>query len=172
MFGKHRQAARQQPGDEVSVFAGLRDQILTLDPASIGLKPTTDRPRVWGALMDMGRENDTWATIVALGDGTTSLYTSTGGGIIGAGMRPTVAAASESWLSTIERHLDLLPVATGSRLPPNGFVTIRALCFGQQHAVEALEDDLGYGRHPASVLFHSAHGAITEIRLIDEARPN
>ena len=171
MFRKRRQEARQPPASDESVFIGLRGQILTLDPASIGLKPTTDRPRVWGALMDMGRANDTWVTIVALADGTTSLYTSTGGGIIGAGMRPDVAAASAVWLSTIEQHLDLLPVATDSRLPPDGFVVIRALCFDQHRAIEAPEDDLGHGRHPAAALFHSAHGVITQLRLVDEARP-
>jgi len=169
MFRKRRQET-QQPAGEASVFAGLRNQILSLDPASIGLRPTTDRPRVWGALMDMGRPNDTWATIVALADGTTSMYTSTGGGIIGAGTRPAVAAASTAWLSTIERHLDLLPEATESPLPPSGFVAIRALCFGQHRAIEALEDDLGHGQHPAYALFRSAHGVITELRLIDEGK--
>jgi hypothetical protein len=172
MFRKRRPETRQPPAGERSVFTGLRDQLLTLDPTSIGLKPTTDHPRVWGALMDMGRPNDTWATIVALADGTTSLYTSTGGGIIGAGTRPAVAAASAAWLWTVEQHLDLLPVATGSRLPLSGLVTIRALCFGQHHAIEAPEDDLGHGRHPAAVLFHSAQGVITQLRITDEAKPN
>jgi hypothetical protein len=170
MFGKRR-PEQGQPVVEASVFTGLRHQILTLDPASIGLNPTTDRPRVWGALMDVGYPNDRWATLVALGDGTTSLYTSTGGGIIGAGTRPAVAAASAAWLSMIEQHLDLIPVTSGSRLPPSGFVTIRALVFGEQRAVEAPEDDLGHRRHPASTLFHSAHGVITELRRIDESTP-
>lgn len=170
MFRKRRPESPQPPFDGASVFAGLRNQVLTLDPASISLKRTAEHPKVWGALMDMGLPTDAWVTIVALGDGTTSMYTSTGGGIIGAGMRPPVAAASAAWLSLVEQHLDLLPVATGSQLPPTGFVTIRALCFGQDRAVEASENDLGQGWHPASALFHSAHGVITQLRLIDEAR--
>lgn len=170
MFGKRRPKPTQSDADG-SVFMGLREQILNLDPASIGLTPTTDRPLVWGALMDMGYPNDRWATLVALADGTTSLYTSTGGGIIGAGTRPAVVAASAAWLSTMEQHLDVLTAVSGSRLPPGGFVTIRALLFGGQRAVEAPEDALGHGLHPASALFHSAHGVITELRRIDQSRP-
>src|SRR5438105_15806500 len=38
----------------------------------------------WGVVMDMGMPNGT-ATMIAVADGTISLYTSTGGGIIGLG---------------------------------------------------------------------------------------
>lgn len=51
-----------------------------------------------------------------------------------------------------------------------GRVVLRALTYDGQQADEADEDDLGYGRHPLSPLFHAAHDVLTELRLIDEAR--
>ena len=155
--------------DAGSVYAGLRHTILTVDPAEVGIAPTADLPRVWGVVMDTGYPNGT-ATVVALADGTTSLYTSTGGGIIGAGAHASVAAATSALLGIVEAHLDLLPAATQDDLPPADWVVLRALTYGGQRAVLAEEDELGYDRHPLSPVFHAVHEVITQLRLLDESR--
>ena len=120
--------------------------------------------------MDTGLEGGRWATLVVIADGTTSLYTSTGGGIIGAGAHAAVAQAGQAWLSALEGHLELLPRTDRPGLPAAGHVVIRALTFGGERAVEAPEADLGHGRDPASPLFHAAHAVITEMRLLEESR--
>jgi hypothetical protein len=76
-------------GEEV--YQGLRTRILDLDPASAGLAQGPQHQVVWGALMETGYLRGT-ATLVTLADGTTSLYLSTGGGIIGGGFRADVPA--------------------------------------------------------------------------------
>ena len=48
---------------------------------------------MWGALLETGHPNGV-ATLVSLGDATTSLYTTGGFGIIGAGFHEVVAAAT------------------------------------------------------------------------------
>ncbi len=72
------------------VYQGLRAQILGLDPATAGLQQGSVDRVVWGALMETGYPRGT-ATLVALADGTTSLYLSGGGGIIGGGSHEAVA---------------------------------------------------------------------------------
>jgi hypothetical protein len=155
--------------DAQSVYAGLRNSILSLDPAEVGIGPTPELPRVWGFVMDTGYPNGT-ATVVALADGTTSLYTSTGGGIIGAGEHATVAAATRALLGVVEAHLDQLPTDAQYDLPPADWVVLRALTYGGQRAVLAEEDELGYDRHPLSPIFHAVHKVITALRLLDESR--
>jgi hypothetical protein len=155
--------------DARSVYAGLRQTILTVDPVEVGIAPTPELPRVWGVVMDTGYPNGT-ATVVALADGTTSLYTSTGGGIIGAGAHAGVAAATRALLGVVEAHLDKLPAATQDDLPPADWVVLRALAYGGQRAVLAEEDELGYDRHPLSPVFHAVHEVITQLRLLDESR--
>jgi hypothetical protein len=156
---------------------GLRRMVLNVDPAELGLAPEPARPDVWGGLLDMGMPDDGWATLVVVGDGTVSLYLSTGGGTIGAGEHAAVRAAGQRWLSTLQEGLALLPVAgpptdqpEQPALPGPGRVVIRALTYAGPRAVEAAEDDLGSGRHPAAPLFHGAHEVLTELRLVDEAR--
>jgi hypothetical protein len=165
--GPHGSGPGTPPATGEQVYQGLRAQILGLDPAEAGLGQGPGRPAVWGALMDMGYPRGT-ATLVALADGTTSLYTSTGGGIIGGGFHRAVAAATGSFLADLERHLPLLKPDADPALPAAGQVIIRALTYGRRLAAQAPEDDLGHGRHPLSPVFHAAHRVITELRLIDE----
>ena len=108
------------------------------------------------------------ATVFGLADCTTSMYTSTGGGVIGGGVHESVAQATSEWLALTETMLDLLPADSVTGLPPTNCVTLRAFTYEGHRALTAHEDDLGYGRHPASPLFHAAHKVISELRLIDE----
>jgi hypothetical protein len=171
MFGRRRPGQSAGGPSPEAVFVGLRQNVLTLDPSVVGLVPTPGRPRVWAGLMDMGYPGQRWATLVVVGDGTVSLYTSTGGGVIGAGAHPEVASAGERWLSMLDGQLPLLPITDPPGLPGEGQVVIRALLFGAQRAVTAAEDDLGHGRHPASALFHAAHEVLTQMRLVQQADP-
>ncbi len=164
-----RDSGRDRPpaaGEQV--YQGLRAQILGLDPAEAGLGQGPERPVLWGAVMDMGYPRGT-ATLVALADGTTSLYTSSGGGIIGGGFHQAVASATRSFLAELEQHLPGLQPDLDPVLPAEGQVIIRALTYSGRLAAQAPEDDLGHGRHPLSPVFHAAHRVITELKLIDES---
>ena len=45
------------------------------------------------------------ATLVSLADGTTSMYTSTGGGVIGGGAHDAVVQAGRAFLLELERRV-------------------------------------------------------------------
>ena len=107
----------------------------------------------------------------ALADGTTSLYVSTGSGIIGGGFHQAVADATRAFLACVEEHLaELRPDTDDAALPGTSRVIIRALTYQGRLAAEAAEDDLGHGRHSLSPVFHAGHQVITQLRIIDEAR--
>jgi hypothetical protein len=171
MGSEHASGAdgRRSAASGEEVYQGLRAQILGLDPGSAGLAQGPEHEVLWGALMETGYPRGT-ATLMALADGTTSLYLSTGGGIIGGGFHDAVATAARSFISELERHLAALRPDPDAALPAVGRVIIRALTYTARMSTEASEDDLGHGRHQLSPAFHAAHRVITELRLIDEAR--
>ncbi len=107
------------------------------------------------------------ATVVGLVDGTTSMYTSGGGGIIGAGAHESVATMTRRWLQTAQDHRDVFEPDHDAALPPVGWVTLRVLTFGGRLQASAREGDFGSGRHAAAPVFHAAHGVITAIRLLE-----
>jgi hypothetical protein len=164
------QTPGQTPGhDPAALYAALRDQILDLDPAAAGLAPPFAADGAWGCLMDTGYDGAS-VSLVALSDGTTSLYTSTGFGIIGGGGHEQVVRANLTLLSVLDQHLAAMPPAADASLPAAGRTVIRAFTPAGQRSIEAAEDDLGNGLSPLSPVFGAAQAVISELRIIDEAR--
>jgi hypothetical protein len=76
-----------------AVYRDLRSMALEAVERGALAPPFADHPDVAGVIVDVPATGGS-ATIVALADDTTSLYTSTGGGTIGAGEHATVATAT------------------------------------------------------------------------------
>jgi len=153
-------------GDPVNdVYGGLRQQVFDLDPAAIGLEPTAQLPRVWAAMMDLALTAGT-ATLLSVADGTTSLYTSAGGGVIGGGAHAEVVAATTAFLGVVDAHLDHIPATADTSLPVPGRVVLRAMGYHGPHAADVSEAELESGEHPLSPVFVAAHDVITELRLL------
>ena len=110
------------------------------------------------------------ASLVAFADGTTSLYFSNGGGVIGAGEHASVRAASETLLSVAESHVGRFTPAPGTALPAAGRVRFLVRTFAGTLGAEAGEADLGGGVHSLSAVFFAAQGVITAIREATPAR--
>jgi hypothetical protein len=104
------------------------------------------------------------ATLVALGDGTSSLYFSKGGGIIGGGGHARVRAANDHFLATAEAYVTEFTKADATPFPAVGRVRFYVRTFEGTVTAEASEDDLGEERHPLSPLFHSGHAVIAAMR--------
>lgn len=154
------------------VYTGLRRQALTLRPDQIGLTPGPDAP-IYGVIMETGYP-DAVATFVCMGDGTTSLYLSTGGGILGAGDHESVRNACLRMLAiTNEYAADFIAACEsadpGFPLPGDGEVVFHLLTTEGVHDAAGLEEDLGEQRHPFSALFNNCHQVMGEMRMVDEA---
>ena len=157
MFGRRR---RRESGGGPD----LRAMVLGLDPATAGIAPTQRHPRAYGAILETGLDNG-WFTLVSLADGTTSLYLSSGGGVIGAGEHEEIAVASLAFVDAVEAHLDAYGPDASDDPPARGEAVLRALTHSGRLAARAPEDDLGNDRHVLSPVFHRAHQVITLVRL-------
>ena len=154
-----------EPAD---VYLGLRGQALALTRDLLDPQTASDG-RVLALLMETGYP-EAVATLVGLADGTTSMYFSTGGGMIGAGQHPDVAAATKRWLDLAEQALDELPDAPGDvELPDEGMTQLVAVTESGRRAARAPEVELGGGAHPLSPLFYAGHDVVTAIRVVDES---
>jgi len=147
--------------------AGLRRLVLSTSPADLGLTVDADPERVYGVLMETGYDAAV-VTIVSLIDGTTSMYVSTGGGTIGAGEHEPVAEATRAFVAMAQVFVGQTEPTRAFDLPALGRVRFQLLTVGGGRTAEAAEDDLGFGRHPLSPLFHAGQDVITQIRLLSE----
>src|SRR5206468_2762236 len=87
-----------------SASVAIRAKILASKASDFGLSATPELPHVWAVLMEF-RLGKADVTLFAGAEGSTSLYFSTGGGIIGAGGQETVRAASRKLLVVVEKLL-------------------------------------------------------------------
>jgi hypothetical protein len=149
------------------VSAGLREQAFAVTPEQVSADQSPGHPRTWGLIMETGYPKAV-ASLVTFCDGTTSMYFSSGGGVIGAGQHAEIREASKALLASADGYLkELLPVAEHPR-PAAGRVRFYARTFDGLKSAEADENELGEGRHRLSPLFHAGHRVITHLRQISE----
>ena len=151
---------RKREPDPKDVYPGLRAQVLQLTPDQVG---GADAP-ILALLMETGYP-EAVATLVGVVDGTTSLYFSNGGGIIGAGSHAAVAEATRRWLEAGLAALPELAEVTDPTLPAEGMTQFVAVTPDGLRSAVAPEAELGEGKHRLSPFFYAAQDVITQIRL-------
>lgn len=147
--------------------ADLRNNIFTLDPNDIGLSKEVVGHPVWGMVMETGF-SEGYFTLVALADGSTSIYFSNGGGIIGGGDHESVREATGYYLTGAQHFFEKASKVSEFPSPPNGYVNFYFLTYDGVWVCSASEEKLGNERDEFSSLFFAAHNVITELRKIEE----
>ena len=146
----------------------LRDQALSVMPAELGLTPTRSLPNVCTGIMELGFEGGA-ATMVAVADGTASLYFSNGGGIIGAGRHETVRRAAERFLASAERSLGAMAPAMDRGSPAPGHARFFVRTYVGLMSAEVEGELLAGGGHPLSALFFQGNDLVSAIREITQS---
>ena len=140
---------RKRHGGEppADVYTGLREQIFALTPDQLGAA-SAGAP-ILALVLETGYD-EAVATLVGVVDGTTSLYFSNGGGIIGAGAHAAVAEATRRWLEAGNAFLAALTAVADPPLPGRGMTQFVAVTPQGLRSAIAVEDDLGNNRHALS----------------------
>ena len=101
-------------------------------------------------------------------DGTVSLYTSTGGGVIGAGAHDSVRGACQELLDWTNQYASDFIAASGPAgafpLPGNGEVLFYLLSTSGVHLARCSGEKLAAQEDPFSNLFAACHSVLTEAR--------
>ena len=151
-----------------SVYDGLRSRIFELDPSDVGLSGEGQPGDVWGVMFELGLPAAT-VTLIALIDGTTSLYTTGGFGILGGGAHPAVVVANRKLREAAAAQLAAFRPDRGVDPPGPDDLRVRALTTGGRQVADAAQADLLDGTHPLSDLFFAGHTVITRLREIHDA---
>ena len=163
LFGAEMDAPAYNPA---GVYDALRKQILELTAEK--LKVSTSQP-VLAVVMETGYP-EAVATLVAVIDGSASLYFSNGGGIIGAGDNPEPNQAAKKLVAEAAGFLKGCPPTKVFPLPKKANTRFFLVTPKGILTAEAKEDDLGNDQHRLSPLFHVAHELITQIHLTEKKK--
>lgn len=164
-----------KPGTEKSlsdpkeVYAGLRQLALMGSRSKLGLAPTSNRSVPWGVVMDWGLQKAT-ATVVAMSDGSASVYFSTGGGYIGGKGQEQIRIAAERAVEAAKlAQLPRSPVIAFP-IPEQHGVFFYLLTDAGVFMFRNSEQELGSDGNPLRKMGDSMQGVITQYRLWDERR--
>jgi hypothetical protein len=110
------------------------------------------------------------ASLIAFADGTSSLYYSTGGGMLGSGDYLPVAQASLAMVEQAELLRLSFSAISDYPLPEVGQVRFILLTYAGPVSAEAREADLNAGVNPLASLYHEAQELLTQLRLSAEKK--
>lgn len=146
------------------VYSGLRSRAFSMRSSDVGIT-SSKAQTAWGILMETGYPGAT-ATLLALNDGTTSLYLSSGGGVIGAHSHETVRIANSQFLDVANLNIQHMKPTLSFPVPAMGETIFYVLTDGGTLTACAPEQELGNNRNVLSPLFYAGHEVITQLRLV------
>jgi hypothetical protein len=155
--------------EPAEIYAKLRNQIFKLNPKEVGILQTRGTPNVWGLLIETGYP-EAVVTLVSLADGTTSLYFSNGGGMIGGGEHATVARSTKAFIAAAEKYYRQMDLTEAFPLLTVGRVRFYVLTFSGVLTLDVDENKLGDGKHALSPLFYSGQDVIAQFRAVQEQK--
>ena len=142
----------------------LRKMLLSAKPSDFGLSPTPTLPRVWAAMLEL-RIKDAIASLVAVAEGSTSLYFSTGGGVIGGGEHEPVRSENRKFLELIEKTLEMF-VPIDAPLPVlEGSVAFAVLTYDGLRGARDTEERMIKRQSPLWPAYYLGQEVITALRL-------
>ena len=145
-------------------YYGLRKMVFSLNAESLGQENTNPNKPLC-TVMEWEISNAI-ATLVSVIDGSTSLYLSTGGGVIGGGTHHNVEVASSAFREASEKYLSRMEKDNDFELPEKGHVCFYVVTTSGIYKYDGLEKDMISGRDEFSQLFFLGQNTITELRKI------
>jgi hypothetical protein len=161
------QAAERRAASQLA--AAMRRRALSLSAAEVGITQAVTDDDIWGVVADWSPGDGT-ATVVALADGSTSLYASFGGGVIGGHAHEPVRQASALLIQSVRQARAAFNPTVPMPLPGPRRARFYALSrHGLLGSIELSESELQASSQPLRTVFASLQAVITQLRLISSA---
>jgi hypothetical protein len=159
--------AKAKPADPKEVYVGLRDSMLRGSRSKFNLAATSSPTEPWGVLMDWGVEKGT-VTVVAVSDGSASVYFSSGGGYIGGGGQEAIRWAAKRAVEVAGDAQPLMKATATYPLPQRGGVIFYTLTDAGTFSAITTEQELHSTTHPLRRLGDAMQQVITQYRIWSE----
>ncbi len=150
-----------------SAYEGLRNMVLSGSRERFGLPPSSSPEEPWGVVMDWGVDRDT-ATVMALSDGSASIYLSGGGGYIGGQNQEAVKGAAQKAIEIAREYGPQMRKTSDYVLPVAGEVIFYLLTDSGVLTASAREVDLRSQGHPLAKLGNAMQEVVTQYRILEE----
>lgn len=153
-----------QATQAAQAMKALREKLLTSSAEDLGLSGKDAKAKVFGVLMEIAFPSGV-STVVSIGDGTASLYTSTGGGVLGG---YSAREEAKRFVAQAAKHLAGMKLTKSFPYPQVGRIKFYVLTREGVYTDEADENELVGGQHALSPLFIAGNDVLTGLRTASE----
>lgn len=174
-----RTTMKQERGtvDPIQMTTLLRASVFTLNSADVvgttgdASAQFADQPvdqqinPVWGVMIEFGHPQ-VITSLVALQDGSVSVYMSDGSGVIGCGLHPEVRSAARKMLALAQDAEHQCIPMTQFPSPAEDSVTVYLLTQKGVMGTTVMRNDLDEGAVELAELYYAAHGVIGIVELL------
>ena len=150
-------------------YNGLRELALSATPKQVGITASEHPDAIYGVIMDWDFGNG-MATLVSFQDGTTSMYLSSGGGIIGGGGHDNVKNEVAKFISLAQTYLDKATKTDTTPLPDKGCVKFYLLTSKGKFVAQEKISDIENETSKWFPFFEEGNKVITELRSTTEKK--
>lgn len=150
---------------QINPFNDLRNRALTASPEQFEVDQKTSAPMVYGVVMDWNLGTGT-ATFVSFISGDASMYTSTGGGVIGGIGHENVRSASIQFVKNAQKFVPKAHRSDDLSLPDSNRVKFFFLTTKGRFVAEEQLTKFDDGSSRWLELFEDANKVITELRTV------
>jgi hypothetical protein len=148
-----------------NAYEGLRNMAFSVSPETLGLTLSKDKAEVYGLVMDWEMGGAIATTIVYM-TGDASMYTSTGGGVIGGGQHQNVNSAAKQLIKVAQTYLDKAIKTETTPLPQTDNVKFYLLTNKGIYVGQEVMSNFENNSSKWLGLFEESNKVLTELRSV------
>jgi hypothetical protein len=167
---KPQATAPTAPPPGAEVMTRLRAMMLATSASKAGIQPSERFPKVFGIVMDMPISDGHTATVVSMGDGHASLYTTSTFGVLGGIGHESVRLASTNFVATVQSHYDEATPTADFPYPAPDRVRFYLLGFDGVRVIETETSSVERRSNKCSAMWSAGQQVLTELRLSAEKK--
>ena len=150
-------------------YQDLRNIALATTPEQLNLKISENKTEVYGIVMDWNTGKGI-ATFVAFRTGDASMYTSTGGGVLGGGFHENVKRAALAFIEKAQTKLNNTTKTEATPLPDERSVKFYFLTNKGKFVADEQMKNFENNSSEWLELFEEGNKIVTELRLTSESQ--
>jgi len=154
----------EAPLEPAAISAMLRNNVFNLKIEDIGLTREKS-PLVWGVMMELGYQ-DVVVSLVALADGSCSVYLSDGSGAVGCGLYSEVRQSAANMLTVAQRMLSQCQPTIVYPVPVESQARFYLLTGKGVYTTNASRHEMDEGAKEIAELYYAGHSVIGMIELL------
>jgi len=146
-------------------YLGLREQAISIKSEQLQLILSEDQEIAFGVIAELGIGNGS-ATIVSFMTGDASMYTSSGGGIIGGAVsHENVKSSAINLVNVAQRFFPKMPKSYNLNIPKDGYIKFYILTNKATYSFEGKESEITDPNSNWAELFNAANDVISQLRI-------